>query len=240
MPGASWTAGSAVPPFRTTFFSGARMEAVTAVLRRRRFFVAALVLGCGFFAGALRLRGLRFLSRYRCGRGRRLAVEAGAAGCAGLVRCSAVNPRAGRMALQLAAQSPGMSCSDWPETRLPRVMESSMHTIREWRPDIYSCEIGCYQAPVTIQPGILAFTLAVRNSGTAAEFMRLYTVSCPPAASFASLLPAGHSSGTGPAAGAGERLCPALIPIRNQPIRSAIAESDRSAPTRSRCLLSWW
>jgi hypothetical protein len=62
----------------------------------------------------------------------------------------------------------------------------------------------------------------------------------PSGASFSSLLPAKYSSGTGPEAGAGGKSCPLPAPTRNQPIRSAIAESDKSAPARFRSLLSWW
>lgn len=58
--------------------------------------------------------------------------------------------------------------------------------------------------------------------------------------SFALRLPAGHSSETAPGAGAAERSCPHPQPIRSPLIRSATAESDKSAPARSRSLLSWW
>jgi hypothetical protein len=52
MPGASWTAGSAVPPFRTTFFSGVAVEALAAVFQRRRFLLGVLVGDSDFFAAA--------------------------------------------------------------------------------------------------------------------------------------------------------------------------------------------
>jgi hypothetical protein len=51
-PGASWPAGSAVPPFLTTFFSGAESVFAATCFRRRRFLVAALVVDGGFFAEA--------------------------------------------------------------------------------------------------------------------------------------------------------------------------------------------
>src|SRR6202158_4036802 len=50
--GASWTAGSAVPPFLTTFFSGAAVELLAALFRWRRFLPGALVADSGFFAVA--------------------------------------------------------------------------------------------------------------------------------------------------------------------------------------------
>jgi hypothetical protein len=49
MPGASWTTGSAVPPFRTTFFSGVALDAPAALFRcRRRFLAEVLVFDSEF------------------------------------------------------------------------------------------------------------------------------------------------------------------------------------------------
>jgi hypothetical protein len=52
MPGASLTAGSAVPPFFTTFFSGVAVEVLAAVFRRRRFLLVVWVGDTGFFEAA--------------------------------------------------------------------------------------------------------------------------------------------------------------------------------------------
>jgi hypothetical protein len=58
-------------------------------------------------------------------------------------------------------------------------------------------------------------------------------------ASLALPLPAKCSIGTGPAAGGDETSSLLPIPTRNQPSRSAIAESGRSEPGRFQSLLSW-
>ena len=84
-------------------------------------------------------------------------------------------------------------------------------------------------------PGILSssaiFVSAARNS------LDFHGSPCP---MFESPLPAECSNEKGPGADAGERSCPLPARTRSQPIRSAIAESDKSVPTRFRFLLSWW
>lgn len=52
MPGANWTAGSAVPPFRTIFFCGVVVEVFAAVFRWRRFLAGAWAGDAGFFAAS--------------------------------------------------------------------------------------------------------------------------------------------------------------------------------------------
>ena len=149
-------------------------------------------------------------------------------------QCSERNPEQGSTAPRPAAGSPGSVADVVPVASPPLSTEPSMHKVREPRPEKCSCEVGCYEPAVrlagnsTFRRSIRAFSLS--------EFIGLSQ--CLPL-TLESRLRAGCSRGPAPGAGADEKSCPALPPTRSRPSHNATAGSGRSAPARSRCLLSW-